>query len=607
MGMGRYRDGRFDLVVVANFAMSATDWTEWRRSFEKASELFFDASEGQVQFGRIFVCDDSIGLDAAEIILHATGDPSYGTFGQFGQPGAALHLMPYVRFQVLTHLHEMGHHVWALGEEYAGEAVLEQMDTTVTPANNATVPLVGSTYAPGALVGADAILKFGTLLERRAITANTATSLTVNPAFGQSPINDTDGYVQYQFAAECATAANANFCIMENSRGAAGTLDAAGTWTPAANPVTEFCTDSNHDSDGNTQQEIRNADSCWETIVKRTGFTTLTVPDPATPGPTAGFTTPEWIVLDKQPRFAVVIDRSGSMGTGHKMADALHGAVYWLEFCAVGTDLLSVIAYDDLIDPILALTQVSALGGLGTTTTAINALTPRGATNIRDALFEARDQIESLSTRAAVQVALLLTDGKHNSPSGSTALEALPDFQEGGIRLYTLGVGAPAAVDMDVLDALATGTGGRSFGVGDDQAGVIEATMVEINAEVRGGIITTQPILFPDSKASKLERLLGPLLERGKGRVPPKSRPKLGVILAALGFQGITDLAKAPVPRSPRAFSFPVDVEEKADRVSFAIVHPEAADFWLYLVDPSGNTVDASTVGVTHVDRCSTP
>ena len=65
MGMGRYRDGRFDLVVVANFAMSATDWTEWRRSFEKASELFFDASEGQIQFGRIFVCDDSIGLDAA--------------------------------------------------------------------------------------------------------------------------------------------------------------------------------------------------------------------------------------------------------------------------------------------------------------------------------------------------------------------------------------------------------------------------------------------------------------------------------------------------------------------------------------------------------------
>ena len=46
MGMGRFKNGRFDLVVVANFAMTATDVTEWRRSFQKASELFWDASEG---------------------------------------------------------------------------------------------------------------------------------------------------------------------------------------------------------------------------------------------------------------------------------------------------------------------------------------------------------------------------------------------------------------------------------------------------------------------------------------------------------------------------------------------------------------------------------
>ena len=72
MGLGRFKAGRFDLVVVANFAMTATDVTEWRRSFAKASELLWDASEGQMQFGRIFVCDDSVGLDTAEMILHAS-------------------------------------------------------------------------------------------------------------------------------------------------------------------------------------------------------------------------------------------------------------------------------------------------------------------------------------------------------------------------------------------------------------------------------------------------------------------------------------------------------------------------------------------------------
>ena len=84
--------------------------------------------------------------------------------------------MPYVKFQVLTHLHEMGHHVWALGEEYAGDAVLEAIDTSVIPPDNSTIPLVASAYASGALIGNDAILKFGSTLERRDITANTATS-----------------------------------------------------------------------------------------------------------------------------------------------------------------------------------------------------------------------------------------------------------------------------------------------------------------------------------------------------------------------------------------------------------------------------------------------
>jgi hypothetical protein len=591
MGMGRFKNGRFDIVVVANFAMSATDVTEWRRSFAKASELFFDASEGQVQLGRIFVCDDSVGLDTAEIILHASGDPSYGTFGKFGQPGQALHLMPYVKFQVLTHLHEMGHHVWALGEEYAGEAVLEAIDTTVVPPNNSTIPLVGSTFGAGALVGNDAILKFGTTLERRGITANTATSVTVSPAFSQSPVNDSDGNVQYQFPAECATAANPNFCIMENSRSAAGTLDAAGTWTPAANPVTEFCTDSNHDPDGNTQQEIRNHDSCWETIKTRAGFTTLTIPDPASPGPSTGSTVPDWIVLEKQLRFSVVVDRSGSMASGHKMADAQHGAIYWLEYCAVGTDLLSVVAYDDQIDTTLVQTEVSTLGGLGGTTAAINALSPRGATNIRDALFRARDQIESLPTRAAVQVALLLTDGVHNSPSGSSPLEALPDLQEGGIRVYALGVGSPGDVDMAPLNALAAGTGGRSYAVGDNQASLIENKMVESNAEVRGGIITTEPVLFPDSRPGAIDKAIG----KSEKPIDPRRRPPLDRLLKALRISDVQRLY--PVggrPPSSRAVAIPVDVEDGADRASFTITHPDTVDVWLYLLDPSGAVVDTS-------------
>lgn len=52
--------------------------------------LFWDASQGQMQYGRIFVGDESVGADSAEVILHASGDPSYATWGKFGIPGQAL-------------------------------------------------------------------------------------------------------------------------------------------------------------------------------------------------------------------------------------------------------------------------------------------------------------------------------------------------------------------------------------------------------------------------------------------------------------------------------------------------------------------------------------
>jgi hypothetical protein len=49
---------------------------------------------------------------------------------------------------------------------------------------------------------------------------------------------------------------------------------------------------------------------------------------------------------------------------------------------------------------------------------------------------------------------------------------------------------------------------------------VIENAMIEINAEVRGGIITTEPVLFPDSRTSGMNELISPLLEEGKDRCP---------------------------------------------------------------------------------------
>jgi hypothetical protein len=597
MGNGRFKNGRFDMVVVANFLMTANDWTEWERSFKKVSEILYNASEGQMQFGKLFVCDDSIGLSIADAILYPDGDPSYSS-GSFGHPGAAIHLMPYVKRQVLTVLHEMGHHVWDLGDEYCGPYFFDEIDKTDPAPDRRTIPIANTGRADNELsdLGAKALLMFGSQYERRNVIANTATTVTVDIDFSDLPTNSDHDWVMYQTDAECSQVAQSNYCIMERSRSAAGYFDAAGNWIDVTHPVTEFCAASNHDPDEDTQQEANHGKSCWEVIQEQPGFSSLTVPDPAGAGPTAGWIEPEWVVLDKQPRFALVLDRSGSMSTGHKMADAQHGAIYWLEFYALGNDLLTIIWYDHAIDRILDLTPVSTLPNLDTEINAINALMPRGSTNIRDGLYEALDQIETPATRAAVQAVLLLTDGKHNTPYGSQATEVLPAFQERGTRIYTLGVGDAYAVNMDVLDQLAADTGANSYAVGDDQPGVIEAAMVEINAEVRGGIITTDPAVFPDSRKSALDEVIAEMTSGKELR-----RLTLDRLCEILEIKTVEQLVNPSEQIMKRLVAIPIDVEEKCERVTFTLVYPEGYDLWLYLVDPNGKFVNMYSSAIQHV------
>ncbi len=595
MGIGVLRTDRLDMVVVAKHQLTPPEWAQWQRAVSKASELLYDATQGQLRIGNVYFADDGNGEASADMILYPSGDPSFNS-GRFGTSGAAIHLMPYVKEEVLTVLHELGHSLWALGEEYSQSPTSHPIDTSPPAPNKKTIPIVESTLANDELVAdeARALLTIAGQIERRDVVANTSTSITVDADYSVLPTDADTTTVRIQRPAECATDEDANFCIMENSRDAAGELQPDGTWVPAAQPVTEFCTDSNHDPDADTDQESDHGDSCWETIANTPGYTGFSVPNPADPGPAAGSPPVTFFVLDPDPRFAIVLDRSGSMGEGTKLPDAQHGAVYWVEFCTVTGDQLTVIWYDQTRSVLLPLVEVDSLTSQQREDLIdeINALTPGGATGIRDALFESLTQLSSPPTRAATQVSLLLTDGKHNTPIFSSAEEAVPTLRENGVRVYTLGVGAPNEVDMPTLDAIAEGTGGRSYAVGSGDESEIETTMVEINAEVRGGIIDSVPATLPDADRSDADEQLYAAVV-GKEERPPFEK--------VAGMLGLRPSRKEWSGPRGRAVSLRMFVEEGAERCSFSLLHPETDMLWLYLVDPDGQPVDVGAPGHDHV------
>ena len=584
MGTGQFKNGKFDFTVVANFPMTDGDRAAWERAFRKASELLWNASEGQMSFGQVFICDDNLGAHAAEMILHASGDPSYATLGGFGKLGKAIHLMPYVTTRgPLTIVHEMGHHVWEMYDEYTAPLQKDDLARGTPAPNKFTIPISPlSGRRTDELVGNDALLKFGQTWERRKISANTATKVIVRRAFSDLPTNSTSTAVWYQSPAECSDVHNSNYCIMENSRDAAGYFDSTGSWNTVSHPVTEFCVASNHDPDGDTAHENRHRKSCWETIVNKSEFKNIRIPN--VPSDTSPSTPDDlqWIELEKQPRFSLVLDRSGSMGGGRKMPEAQHGAIYWMEYCALSRDFLSIYWYNHLVEEIMPLTEVGTLSTAETqdVKVGIRALTPNGNTNIRDGLAEGLNGLQSRPSRAAVEVALLLTDGIHNTPRSASPREVIPSFLDRGATIFALGVGGTRYTNMSMLNDLAEGTGGQAFSVEHDRPCEIEAAMVEINAMVRGGILSTETSIFRASE--------------GFGVDDRSSRPSLIEILKSLDYPDVEYLYTISKDSNSPIRLFRAYVEEGAERASFSVVYPQPGQVWLYLLDPDGNAYTGS-------------
>jgi hypothetical protein len=599
MGMSRFSNGKFDLIVIADHPLDDQTKSDWKMKFYLASEALFDATEGQLSFGNIYIGDNNLGLGSAEFVLHGYDGRAFATFGGYGKPGQKVHL--FANSGEKTIVHEFGHHAFELDDEYTSEVYRDPIDkdapapagyTNANPIFN-EVPLEPSELVSADLEYAWAIIKFGNEVVEAIVREHTPTLLDCYGSYPSSPLEDGGRYVIYQQTdgLRCATVPNANFSLMDDSN------------DPL---VTEFCTAANHNLARFDDAQYANAHtarygglSCWEvihdTMLERWDFP-LTVPDPeAVPGPDVSqsltYSPPAFHDLVREARFVLVMDRSGSMAEDGKIVGARRGVEIWLQtVTALGFgDFLSVIWYDDENNVVLPLSDITTVSNVQDLIDSTNSILPQGFTNIRDALLEAHQQITSHGDRAALQGVILLTDGVHNRPVDTSPLEVVPTFQEEGIPIMGIALGGPENVDFETLETLCAETGGvlqavSAFEGYDPEDDASVSSVAGVLVGFAHALLRNGAAIYGDVEIRREDRVASTMSKRGKAST------KLKNLAGVFEFQDANALARSRGGNGAAIVRF--HVEDGADYTLFTAAYQAKEDLEVILVDPEGNVVE---------------
>jgi Ca-activated chloride channel family protein len=119
---------------------------------------------------------------------------------------------------------------------------------------------------------------------------------------------------------------------------------------------------------------------------------------------------------------ALVIDRSGSMSSQQRMANARRAATMAVDRLG-SDDILSVVSYDDRIEVDVPATKVSNPSDVKA---RIERLSPRGSTAIHAALLAAANEVRKFKSKDRVNRIVLISDGLANvGPAKPRDLESL--------------------------------------------------------------------------------------------------------------------------------------------------------------------------------------
>ena len=333
MGIGIV-DGPFlRLVAVARSQLTPAEWAQWRRAITKASEILFDATQGQLQIGDVYFADDGNGEDTADVILYPSGDPRSAAGGSATGRGRPHHAVrqgtgPDVPARVRAQHLGPGRGVLA----DADVAPDRHVEPRARPARRFRSLLRAGRRPAGRRSGP------GIADDRGADRTARRHRQHVDVDHGRHRLQRAAHRRRLDDRQDPATGR-----VRDGSR---RQLLHHGEQPrrrrpPLAERHLDTCRRSGHRVLHATRTTIPTARPARKTATTTpAGRPSSPCPgSPGSPHPTRPLpvrrrapTPVDFFVLDPDPRFAIVLDRSHSMADGTKLADAQHGAVYWVEF-----------------------------------------------------------------------------------------------------------------------------------------------------------------------------------------------------------------------------------------------------------------------------------
>jgi Ca-activated chloride channel homolog len=190
---------------------------------------------------------------------------------------------------------------------------------------------------------------------------------------------------------------------------------------------------------------------------------------------------------------ALVLDRSGSMGSDNKLVTAKEAARGLVDGL-FEHDRVAVVQYNASAEVILPLTAMDA-AGKQQALAAINSVLAEGGTNLYEGwMLGQREVLRSRGTGGVVNRVVLLTDGQANVGETSPAVltRAAASAAEMGVRLTSVGLGLD--YNENLLEALAD-HGRGSYYYARDAGGLLRVFAGELRA-MQGTVATNAEILL---------------------------------------------------------------------------------------------------------------